>query len=205
MLFATLFFALLFSIAAPQPRPGSDNGGLAITPSDVCLSEYESALFVELNAYRAKHKLPPVALSRSLTLVAQLHARDLALNEPHRRSQCNMHSWSSKGPWTACCYTRDHRRSDCMWNKPRELTVYQGDGFEIAFHSTATYPGAQAFARDAIQSWSESRGHNEVILNRGTWRKIEWKAMGIGYYQGYAMVWFGMPDDPDSSYVDTCP
>lgn len=205
MLYATLFFTFLLSLITVQPRPGSDNGGLATTPSEVCLSEYERELFKELNAYRKKHKLPPVVVSRSLCLVAQIHARDLALNQPHRRNQCNMHSWSSKGQWTACCYTRDHRRSECMWNKPRELTVYQGDGFEIAFHSTATYPDASAFAGDAVKSWSESPGHNDVILNRGTWRKIEWKAMGVGYYQGYALVWFGMLDDPDTNHVLSCP
>lgn len=195
---------VLFLLYLPQPRPGSGMGEKITIPEEICLSPFELALYEELNSYRAIHGLPPIALSRSLTLVAQVHCRDLAINQPHRRGNCNMHSWSRNDAWSSCCYTPDHRRSACMWDKPRELTPYEGDGFEIAFHSTATYPNALAFARDAMENWSRSKGHNDVIINRGTWRKINWKAVGVGAYGGYATVWFGMVDDPDKTEVNLC-
>ena len=195
---------MILALLATQPRPASNAVKLLHDPADVCLSAYETALLNELNKYRSKHKLPPIVLSRSLTYVAQLHCRDLAINQPHSRSNCNMHSWSSKGPWSQCCYTPDHKRSECMWGKPGELTVYTGDGFEIAFHSTAVYANAQEFAEDAILNWSQSKGHNDVILNRNTWKKIQWKAVGVGFYEGYATVWFGMVDDPDTNPVLSC-
>jgi uncharacterized protein YkwD len=198
-----LFITFLLALTSLQPGSGAD-GAQQIVPDEVCLNPFEVALFEKLNSYRAEHKLPPITLSRSLTRVAQLHSRDLAINQPHKRSNCNMHSWSRNGHWTACCYTSDHRRSACMWDKPRELTVYEGDGFEIAFHTTAKHPSAQAYAEDAFSNWAKSRGHNEVIINRGTWRKISWKAAGVGYFEGYATIWFGMLDDPDPAKVMDC-
>ena len=175
-----------------------------LIPPEVCLSEFESALYAELNNYRSIHNLPPIPISRSLTLVAQVHCRDLAVNQPHKRSNCNMHSWSGNRLWSACCYTPDHKRSACMWDKPRELTPYTGDGFEIAFHSTATYSTTRAFTEAAIGLWSKSKGHNDVIVNRGTWKNVKWKAVGVGYYGGFATVWFGMVDDPDPVDVEMC-
>jgi hypothetical protein len=195
------FFILMASMAnlrGPQLKDDS------LIPARICLSEYEQALFEELNKYRAQHKLPALVLSHSLTLVAQTHCRDLQINQPHRRSNCNMHSWSNRGPWTACCYTSDHRRSSCMWSKPSELTPYKSDGFEIAFYSTARYPDAKAFAADAVQSWSKSKGHNDVIINKGTWRDVEWKAVGIGHYGEFAAVWFGETTDPVSDIPGRC-
>jgi hypothetical protein len=176
----------------------------SLIPARICLSDYEQALFEELNRYRAQHKLPALVLSHSLTLVAQTHCRDLQINQPHRRSNCNMHSWSNKGPWSACCYTPDHRRSSCMWQKPSELTPYKSDGFEIAFYSTARYANASAFAADAVQNWSKSKGHNDVIINKGTWRNVEWKAVGIGHYGEFATVWFGETTDPVSEMPGRC-
>jgi len=189
-----------FSETSPRPEP---DGSIEI-PAVVCLHPAEAALYEALNNYRQERNLPAIALSRSLTLVAQVHCRDLAINQPHRRSNCNMHSWSRKGLWQACCYTPDHKRSECMWNKPRELSAYQGDGFEIAFYTTAPYTDAALFAEKAMNSWKASKGHNDVMVNRGTWKNIKWKAVGIGYYEGYATIWFGMEPDPDSTIVAEC-
>ena len=63
--------------------------------------------------------------------VAEAHVQDLSYNQPVG-GQCNMHSWSDRGSWSGCCYTDDHAASQCMWDKPRELTRYPGNGFEIA-------------------------------------------------------------------------
>lgn len=196
---------LLLVLLTQQPKPGSSIGESFTMPDEVCLNPFEEALFKKLNSYRLDNNLPPIALSRSLTTVAQLHSRDLAIHQPHKRSNCNMHSWSRNGSWSACCYTSDHRRSACMWNKPREITVYEGDGFEIAFHTTAVHPDGRSYADEAFINWSKSRGHNDVIVNRGTWKQIHWKAAGIGYYNGYATIWFGMLDDPDTIGVKVCP
>lgn len=175
-----------------------------LIPDKVCLSTFEAALYEELIAYRAAHQLPAIPLSASLTLVAQVHCHDLAVNQPHISEKCNMHSWSRKGPWSACCYTPDHKKASCMWDKPRELTQYKGDGYEIAFYSTAYYPDATSFAKDAFESWSRSKGHNDVILNRGTWKKLNWNAVGVGFHGEYATIWFGVQNDPDATAITLC-
>lgn len=35
-----------------------------------------------------------------------------------------------------------------------------------------------------------------MILNRGMWRDATWQALGIGIYQGYAVMWVGREVDP---------
>jgi hypothetical protein len=37
-----------------------------------------------------------------------------------------------------------------------------------------------------------------VIVNSGTWARITWRAVGIGIYGSYAVVWFGEESDPCS-------
>jgi len=114
------------------------------------------------------------------------------MNQP-AEGKCNMHSWSDKGPWSACCYTSDHAEAKCMWNKPSELTPYKADGFEI---SHAVFGAGKATAESAIKGWKNSSGHNAVMVNKGGWKNIKWKAVGIGIYQNYAVIWFGGLDDP---------
>lgn len=43
----------------------------------------------------------------------------------------------------------------------------------------------------ALSSWKKSKGHNSVIINGNRWNDNEWKAIGIGIYKGFAVVWFG--------------
>ena len=138
--------------------------------------------------YRKEKGLPQIPISVSLTFVAQTHVKDLANNRPNN-GICNAHSWSSNGKWRACCYTADHARAECMWSKPRELTNYQGNGYEIACWSSADIDANQALAE-----WKSSSGHNAVIINQGIW-KDQWNAIGIGIYQGFAVVWFGKEFD----------
>lgn len=78
-----------------------------------------------------------------------------------------------------------------MWDKPRELSSYKGDGYEIAFYSNFDYTNDEEFAADALEGWQSSRGHNEIIINNGKWKTADWKAMGVGIYKGYTVVWFG--------------
>lgn len=161
----------------------------------VCLTPTEISLAQQINEYRRQKQLPAVQLSRSLTYVAQAHVRDLV--KYYRQSdRCNLHSWSDNGSWKSCCYTSDQHKASCMWNKPRELTNYTGDGFEIAFYSTYTYASPDEFAGNILKGWKESKGHNQVIINGGIWKAVQWKAMGIGVYGEYAVVWFGeLPDN----------
>lgn len=82
-----------------------------------------------------------------------------------------------------------------MWDKPRELTNYQGDGFEISFFSSYIYSSPAAFAKDILDGWKKSPNHNNVIMNKNIWKKVNWQAIGIGIYGDYADVWFGKEED----------
>ncbi len=157
---------------------------VGITASAQTLSSAEQELFDLIMSYRKSLNLPTIPLSKSLTHVAQVHARDLALNSPTGGS-CNLHSWSDKGPWTSCCYTDDHAKAECVWNKPSELTSYAGYGYEIAFWSSGG-----ASAKQALEWWKGSPGHHTCIINKGIWKQ-PWKAIGICIFEDYALVWFG--------------
>ena len=82
-----------------------------------------------------------------------------------------------------------------MWDKPRELTNYQADGFEISFYSTYPYSSPEVFARDILNGWKKSPGHNDVIMNKRIWKNMKWQAIGIGINGDYADVWFGAAED----------
>lgn len=154
---------------------------------DVCVTEEEQKLYDLIMQYRKSKKLKPIPLSPAMMQVAQTHARDLAENYVYQEgNECNPHSWSDKGKWTACCYTNDHKQAKCMWSKPQEIAGYPGNGYEIAYFSSA---GANAV--EGLEGWKKSPGHNPVIVNLGTWAKVEWKAIGIGIYKEYGVVWFG--------------
>ncbi len=157
---------------------------------NVCVSKEEMKLYRLIMKYRKAKGLKRIPLSKSLTHVAQLHVKDLTDNKPDKGKKCNLHSWSNKGKWKSCCYTSNHAKASCMWNKPRELTSYRGSGFEIAHWSSAGVT-----AKSAINGWKNSSGHNAVMVNIGTWKKMEWGAIGIGIYKNYAVVWFGRPTD----------
>jgi len=154
-------------------------------------SAEETRLYKLVNEYRAENGLSAIQFSSSLTYVAQTHVRDLQNYPPS--GNCNTHSWSSNGTWSSCCYTPDHAQAQCMWDKPRELTSYPGNGYENAHGGSGGY---QATATSALEGWKRSSAHNAVILNQGTWHKRPWKALGVGIYKGYAVLWFGEESDP---------
>lgn len=148
----------------------------------------ERELYELIMEYRKSKGLATIPLSSNLTKVAQTHARDLADNRPYG-GRCNLHSWSSAGSWSSCCYTPDHEESSCMWSKPRELTSYKGNGYEIAFRSTL-----DATPSKALMGWKISAGHHAVMMNMGEWGQ-KWNAIGIGMYKGIAVAWFGREAD----------
>lgn len=153
------------------------------------LGPEEQRLFDLINRYRKENGLPAIPHAPSLTMVAQFHVRDLHFNQPNG-GNCNLHSWSSSDKWSACCYTSDHSQAKCMWSKPKELTSYTGHGYEIACMS-----GDSVDAFTALDIWKNSAAHNAVVINQGNWSVRNWKAMGVGVFKQYAVVWFG--EEPD--------
>jgi hypothetical protein len=167
---------------------------MRMTPSpinQVCLQPEEKKLYDLIMEYRKEKNLESVPLSAKLTLVAQIHAKDLSENfKPFDSGKCNLHSWSKKGKWESCCYTDDHKKAECMWSKPKEIAGYESSGYEISYYS-----GSGANAVDGIAGWKESPGHNQVMINDGIWKQINWNAVGIGIYKEYGVVWFGTLKD----------
>ena len=161
-----------------------------VKTNEICLNPEEARLYQMINDYRAQKKLPPIPISSALSKVAQVHVTDL--NDNYSLDEkCNPHSWSKKGSWSACCYTSDHKKAQCMWDKPREIAGYESEGYEIAFwHSAEATPEA------ALAGWKKSSGHNPLLINTGIWKKITWNAIGIGVNGNYATVWFGTKADP---------
>lgn len=171
---------------------------IAGAAQDICLSPEEKKLFDLIMDYRKSKKLKPLPFSSKLTRVAQTHVRDLDANfDYENRGDCNPHSWSDKGSWTACCYTADHAKAECMWNKPKEISGYAGAGYEIAYWSSG---GASAV--EGLEGWKKSPGHNPLLINSGRWEKLIWKGIGVGVYGKYAVVWFG--EDEDKSKIKVC-
>lgn len=159
----------------------------SLNESAYCLTVEEKKLYDLIMEYRKSHNLGTIPLSASLTLVAQTHARDLAENYTFDvKNKCNPHSWSEKGAWSSCCYTNDHVKAKCMWSKPKEIAGYPGNGFEIAYYSSL---GANA--KEGLDGWKISPGHNPLLVNSGNWTKVTWKAIGIGIYKEFGLVWFG--------------
>lgn len=182
-----IFFALLlFSIYSFKPvisYRGEPVNSFQIT-SD------EDKLYNLIMEYRKSKGLPNIPRSASLSKVAQLHVEDLMTNHPDK-GNCNLHSWSNKGKWTPCCYTKDHKAATCMWSKPVELTSYPGNGYEISAWASYTHT-----PESSLDSWKSSSGHNAVIMNTGIWKSMDWKAIGVGMRGNYAVVWFGTDEDP---------
>lgn len=185
-----LFLLLIFPLFLLGQRSVAVPATALFSTDTLCLNSAEIALARQVNDYRASCGLPRISLSASLSLVARQHVYDLSQNYRHG-GQCNLHSWSKSYYWSSCCYTTDHRRASCMWDKPRELTSYKGDGYEIAFYSNYDYDSPDGIVTDALKGWKSSRGHHELIVNRGKWDTAYWKAMGVGVYGGYVVVWFG--------------
>jgi len=181
-----LSFLVLIAFAFTHSNQNYDPSKYKI--ENVKLSTQEQELYNLIMQYRKKLKLPSIPISPSLTYVAQVHVWDLETNKPET-STCNMHSWSKKGTWSAVCYTDDHKNAAGMWNKPSELTNYNGNGFEISYSQSNG-----ATPQSALEGWKSSSGHNGVIINKGIWSE-KWNAIGIGMYGGYAVVWFGNEKD----------
>jgi hypothetical protein len=165
-------------------------------PGNFCISNSEIELYQLINEYRKSHNLPPVPLSKSLSHVAALHARDLFLHHPDQGA-CNFHSWSDKGKWTPFCYPKDETKKSSVWDKPRELTKYPSKAYEIVYWEN------NPLVKDTIiMVWETEDYFNSFLLNTGKWQGKQWNAIGIAVYENYACAWFGEVSDPEGeAYV----
>jgi len=195
----TLFLILILIIGngfRKAEKPAIDKIGKR--DLEVKISKEEIKLYNMINSYRKSKRLQPIPLSKSLTYVAQQHCKDLTVNKPDLKKGCNAHSWSENAKWTSCCYTIDHKEASCMWDKPKEMTNYEAYGFEIACGSSEPiYKDFVMTANYALESWKTSYHHNNVIVNKDVWKEFEWKAIGIGIYEGFASVWVGTSVDKE--------
>ena len=162
------------------------------------VSEKEAKLYYIINAYRESQGLQKLSFSKSLTVVARTHVSDSNTYTPEnqrdsRGMQGNLHSWSNHGSWTPVVYTSDHEYAANMWSKPRELTSYTGNGYEIS----SWYSG-NITPEDALDLWKNSSGHNAVMTTQGNWSDL--KTMGVAIDGKYAHVWFGSAADPAGYY-----
>ena len=166
------------------------------------LTEKEAKLYYMINAYRESLGLPKLSFSKSLTEVARAHVRDSNTYTPEnqvdsRGVQGNLHSWSGNGSWTPVVYTSDHYYMYDMWSKPREITNYTGNGYEISSWSSGMISPERA-----LNLWKNSPGHNSIMTTQRT-DYVDWsdlKTMGVSIDGHYAHVWFGSDVDPDGYY-----
>ena len=101
-----------------------------------------------------------------------------------------MHSWSTKGTWSACCYDSSPAAARCMWKKPKEISGYPGNGYEIA----AAAPSGMT-PDLALSQWQKSQAHHEVMINKGKWKQ-PWATFGVAVEGTHSVAWFG--NEPDS-------
>lgn len=132
------------------------------------VSEKEAKLYYIINAYRESQGLQKLSFSKSLTIVARTHVSDSNTYTPEKQRdsrgmQGNLHSWSNHGSWTPLVYTSDNQYAANMWSKPRELTSYTGNGYEIS----SWYSG-NITPEDALDLWKNSSGHNAVMTTQGS-------------------------------------
>ena len=182
----------------PEEKPEEDSNKLLDVDSPE-LSAKEKELIKLVNDYREQHGKKRLKVSKSLMKVARTHINDLNMNfdmdnppVDARGIKGNIHSWSDKGNWTPVVYTKDHKYSKLMWNKPKELTGYDQAGFEIA--TGASTP------QHALENWKKSTKHNDVILSQNTWSDptpeeeengfTGLSNMGVAINGNYACIWF---------------
>lgn len=147
----------------------------------------ERKLAALINQYRAEKGLPAIALSPALSVVANRHVRDMELNHKHLTHE-----------WTGC---PPDKKWVCMWNAPQLLqTGYKGRGYENAWGSPNRERSSDV-AR-VLESWKENGDgpHDDVILAKKAWQKRPWRALGIGMYRGFAVMWVGEEVDPTAPH-----
>lgn len=161
----------------------------------VNLSDEEFELYEMVMEYRRENNLKSIPISISLTYVAQKHCDNLSSLNMDYSTLCSLHSWVSTEENNGCCYPES---DECMISKPSELTNYSYDGYEIATSYEAVFSHPMP-SEIALESWKNSKDHNNVILNLENWSSFKWNAIGIGNRNGIACIWFGTEVDEDGA------
>lgn len=159
------------------------------TVESICLDEQELRLANLINNFRLQNDLPAIPLSKSLSFVAKTHAYDLQLNKQDT-SICNAHSWSNRGKWKACCYNNYINSSNCMWDKPKELTAYTYRGYEIVFSEEGIVLVDSVFR--LIKTSPEA---SNLLLGMDSHSDKKWLALGVGVSENYVSIWLGQRND----------
>jgi len=157
--------------------------------SRYCISQDEMILYNLINDLRRQNKKTVIPLSKSLSLVSAVHISDLLTWNPQEQG-CNLHSWSSRGNWTACCSGKEPKGSGCMNSKPGEITGYPGKGYELVY-----WEEEKATPLEAFELWKQVELSNDMILNKGRWQNTKWNALGVAIKDGYAIIWLGEKQD----------
>lgn len=163
----------------------------------VGISQDETILFNMINDFRRQNKLPSIPLSLDLCKVAQVHIADLIKWKPQEKG-CSLHSWSGSGKWTSCCNTKEVFGIQCMKSKPREITSYPGDGYELIY-----WGEDKATPAEAAALWKEVGASSDMILSKGKWSGYQWKAIGAGIKSGYAVLWLGDAVSTNANVITT--
>lgn len=177
-----LTFVLFFVLIINVPLSGY--------AQETCISDEENRLAGLINSLRKQNRLPDIALSSSLTLVAKLHVNDLQTNRPDT-SICSTASWSNKGNWTPCCFTALAPRFECIWNKPKELTNYPFRGYEITHYEEGIIQVDSLFS-----IWKKTPAVLDMLLGRNAHTDKRWAVMGLAVGENYVSLWLGQRPDP---------
>lgn len=142
------------------------------------LDAREKELFQLINEYRAQNRLPPLALSEALSVVANRHLLDLNINV-----KSFTHGWSN------CPYDiKNANTYDCVLKAPKMLGVkYDGNGYENLYRNLTT----AATPPLALEAWKKSELHNAMILNTNIFQRLKWDGIGIAISSNYAAIWVG--------------
>jgi hypothetical protein len=166
---------------------------------EFCINAEEKKLYKLIDDYRSEKNLHTIPISRALTQLAKVHAKDIVNNRP-AKSTSSIHSWTNKGKWKACDYANDSKGLNCMTEKPAELTSYKNKAFEVI----ALNENGEMTADFAMKDWKNNSVYGFMLINKTGWQDKNWEAVGIAVYKNVAVVWLGETTDKSGAPV-ACP
>jgi hypothetical protein len=156
---------------------------------DFCISEDEKKIYNSIISFRADSNLSDIDLSRALCYTANTHVKDLYLNKPHKNG-CTLYAWSNRGRWESFCFDPNEPDFEGMYSKPKELTYYRNKATEYV-----SWDNQNPSIDLIIAELFNDPNFRNFILAKKKWSKKTWRAIGIGYYEGYLSIWLGEKDD----------
>jgi hypothetical protein len=199
---ASLLLTAIFSGVIPPLAQASDCQGEMILSAVSCagdgLSAEENLLYQMVNQYRQEQGKEAIAISSTLTRVANRHLLDWEKNAELFSRQGRY--W--RLGWSDCPYNADDSTTfDCVWKAPQRLSKnYSARGYEIICLGNSSIT-----AKAALDCWKQSQVNRDIILGEGEWSDYRWKAIGIGIELGRAVIWFSTESDstqPQGSPTD---